>query len=61
MSESSDRGRIIHRGEGPYPRPCGLCGQAIEAGERYVLRAEGSILHEPCDFFEQEDAGSEEG
>lgn len=54
--DSGNRAEAIFRGEGPYPEPCNFCGKTIEAGERYVITDQASVLHEVCAFLINEDA-----
>ena len=56
--DASPPAEIIHRGEGPYPHPCDLCGRRIESGEPYVLTVDGGVFHEVCDFFRREESSS---
>ena len=56
MQDDRDTGKVVYRGEGPYPHSCDWCGNAIDEREPYVLKADGTVMHEVCDFFSREDS-----
>ncbi len=43
--------RIVHRGEGAYPKPCDFCRHGVSSNEVFVILEDGRVLHETCAFL----------